>query len=100
MNGAHSFFLAAKLAEIGVLRRLALNCELVGAISALVHALQRERGASNMYLASKGRRFSSELADYRVDVEALETTLRAVFDRLGTEGAPSPHFSQPQVSPR
>ncbi len=46
------FLLAAKQAEIKALQQLSINCLLVTSISELVHQLQRERGISNIFLAS------------------------------------------------
>ncbi len=46
------FLLAAKQAEIKALQQLSTNCLLVTSISELVHQLQRERGISNIFLAS------------------------------------------------
>lgn len=46
------FLLAAKQAEIKALQQLSANCLLVTSVSELVHQLQRERGISNIFLAS------------------------------------------------
>ena len=58
---AEKFLLAAKRAEIRSLQQLAESCELVTALSDLVHQLQRERGMTNIFLASGGQRFHSQL---------------------------------------
>lgn len=50
---------AAKQREIDELKRLASKAELVGYIGHLIHALQSERGASSVYLASAGARFTA-----------------------------------------
>ena len=47
------FLLAAKHAEITVLEQLSSNCRIVIAVRELIHELQKERGASNIFLASK-----------------------------------------------
>jgi hypothetical protein len=62
MKSALCFLIAAKRSEITGLRQLALTSALVDATGHLVHALQRERGLSNLYLASKGQRWSGERA--------------------------------------
>lgn len=82
MNDALKFLLAAKRAEIQVLRQLALTCELVNVCGLLVHMLQRERGASNMYLASRGTRFVEQIDQYRHDVARAEAGVRVCFDSL------------------
>ncbi|MEO0398818.1 MAG: methyl-accepting chemotaxis protein [Pseudomonadota bacterium] len=46
------------------------SVEDAGATSALVHYLQRERGASVGYTASNGRRFANDLPNLRRDVDA------------------------------
>ena len=61
MKSGLSFLVAARQCEIGELEQLALTSELVSVIARLIHALQRERGLSNVYLASGGAR----LADAR-----------------------------------
>lgn len=55
-HAAEQFLLAAKQAEMRTLKNLAANCEVVAAVSGLIHELQRERGLSNIYLASSGQR--------------------------------------------
>ncbi|NDL61536.1 nitrate regulatory protein [Acerihabitans arboris] len=49
---AIQFLLASRQSEIAALRRLLQTGELVGAVSQLVHMLQRERGVANIYLCS------------------------------------------------
>lgn len=56
-SATEQFLLAAKQSEIHSLTNLASNCEVVTAVSELIHQLQRERGISNIFLASKGQRF-------------------------------------------
>lgn len=52
------FLYAAKLAEQKTLRQLSDNCFLVTVICKLIHELQKERGVSNIYLASHGAHYS------------------------------------------
>ncbi len=54
-----SLVLRAKQLELEGIRRLAGRIELVDVIGQLIHALQRERGATSIYLASAGQRFTS-----------------------------------------
>ncbi|WP_213989339.1 nitrate regulatory protein [Sodalis sp. dw_96] len=56
------FLLASRQCELNNLRYLLKNGELVGKVSQLIHTLQCERGASNLYLCSTGPRFADELA--------------------------------------
>jgi len=58
---AEAFFLASKSSEIASLKQLAASVELVIAVSNLMHQLQRERGLSNLFLASNGERLGEQL---------------------------------------
>lgn len=89
MDGVREFLLAARHAEIRLLQQLSLNCDLVATVSALVHAVQRERGASNMFLASGGTRFASELACFRAEVSPCEAALRGALAQLDLDAARS-----------
>ena len=57
MKTGLDFLLAAKRCEIDGLQRLAFTANLVDVTARLVHHLQRERGLTNMVLASQGTRF-------------------------------------------
>ena len=82
MRTALDFLIAAKRCEILGLEQLAVTGELVGGISQLVHALQKERGVSNVYLASRGARFGEQRVQRIAECEAVTATVRAAFDRL------------------
>jgi len=76
------FLLAAKRAEITVLEQLSSNCRIVIAVRNMVHALQRERGATNIYLASKGERFGHQRAIH-IDASCqAESMLRSQLKSL------------------
>ncbi|RIX82780.1 nitrate regulatory protein [Acidovorax cavernicola] len=85
MTSGLSFLIAARRCEIDALDQLARTSELVGAIGRLVHALQRERGMSNVFLASHGGRFADQRGPQIVECLALEQQVRAGFDRLEAE---------------
>lgn len=89
MKSALCFLIAAKRSEIAGLRQLALTSALVDATGHLVHALQRERGLSNLYLASKGQRWSAERDAQVTRSQALLAQVLASFDSLDTEAAHS-----------
>ncbi len=91
MKSALSFLMAAKRCEIAGLRQLALTSELVNAVARLVHALQRERGLSNLYLASQGQRWAVERREQVEHSLALQAEVLACFDQLDTEAALSGH---------
>nr|WP_315244982.1 nitrate- and nitrite sensing domain-containing protein [uncultured Albidiferax sp.] len=71
--------LRAKQLEIDAVRQLASRAELVDAIGQLIQGLQRERGASSIYLASQAQRFADMRRKIVGEVEPLEAQLRAVF---------------------
>lgn len=68
---------AAKQREIDELKRLASKAELVGYIGHLIHALQSERGASSIYLASAGARFATTRTALIETAQTSEQVLRA-----------------------
>ncbi len=74
-----SIVLAAKNRQIQQLRHLASRVELVGAIGHLVHALQSERGASSLYVASGGSRFEQQRSQLATTSSAAEAALRQRF---------------------
>ena len=88
MKSALSFLIAARRCEVGELERLARTSALVEAIGRLVHALQRERGLSNVYLASGGARFGPERAAQVDECLRLEQAVRLGFDQLEDEAPP------------
>jgi hypothetical protein len=83
-SGLH-FLIAARRSEIDALEQLARTSELVGAVGRLVHALQRERGMSNLFLASRGARFGDQRDPQIAECVALEQAVRLGFDRLEAE---------------
>lgn len=73
---AADYLLASKRCDIRGLEELLRTGRLVVTVSHLVHALQRERGASNVYLASGGARFAHELPGLRADSDTWEADFR------------------------
>lgn len=71
MSRALEYLRASRASEIASLRRLLRTGEQILAISELIHVLQRERGASNIWICSAGRLFGDEL-----DARALEVDQR------------------------
>lgn len=71
--------LRSKQLEIDAVRHLASRAELVDVIGQLIQGLQRERGASGVYLASHGQRFADVRRKMVDDVVLLEARLRDVF---------------------
>lgn len=85
-SGAAARFLrAARLCRIRDLERLLSVSELLKDLGELIHALQKERGASSVYLGSNGAAFADRLATRVQDCCRLEQTVR---DRLETMHVP------------
>lgn len=82
MKSALSFLVAARECEIGELEQLALTSELVSLVGRLIHALQKERGISNVYLGSQGRRFAEQRAPQALESDQLALHVRQRFDEL------------------
>jgi len=85
MKSGLSFLIAALRCEIDELDQLARTSALVGTIARLVHALQRERGMSNVLLASGGRRFAAQREAQIAASLRAEEAVRSALDRLDTE---------------
>lgn len=68
-------FLLAKLRHVEELERLSISIGFVETIGLMIHHLQAERGASSLYLASHGKRFSKE----RIEIIAHNQQLDVRF---------------------
>jgi hypothetical protein len=90
MTPAERLLLAAKRCEIDDLEHLTAACDIVGDVSRFIHALQKERGASNVYLASGGQRFAEHRQERIEECLATERALRSRLEALGeTAGRPA-----------
>jgi hypothetical protein len=87
MSTGLKFLVAAKRCEIAELQQLALTSALVDVTGRLVHALQRERGLSNLFIGSQGLRSGDALAQQVQVCNGLEVELRAGFAALDTDAA-------------
>ncbi|MFN9473663.1 nitrate- and nitrite sensing domain-containing protein [Acidovorax sp.] len=74
-----SFVLRSRPLEIDAVRHLASRAALVDVVGQLIEGLQRERGVSGVYLASKGQRFADLRGRTVQEVVALEAKLRSEF---------------------
>lgn len=78
------FVLRARQLDIEATQHLATRVGLAEAIGQLVHALQRERGFSGVFLASAGARFAAERLAAMEEARPIEARLRTLFaDQLG-----------------
>lgn len=85
MKSGLNFLVIARRCEIDELDQLARTSALVRAIGRLVHALQRERGLSNVWLASRGARFGPQRLVQVGECARLEQEARAGFELLELE---------------
>ncbi|WP_036234589.1 nitrate regulatory protein [Marinobacterium litorale] len=87
-NLSEHFLLAARNHEISNLEQLAHSSELVAYAAQLVHELQRERGISNVFLASAGAHFGKERQEQVAASGQAETDFRAYLERVSGERRP------------
>ncbi|MCP4290644.1 MAG: hypothetical protein GY780_02255 [bacterium] len=78
-----SYSTEKKMEQADVLSQLSQH------ISALVHETQKERGASGVFLGSKGSKFSSELKSQRLETDKRVTELNVFLSgfEMGTENS-------------
>ncbi|WP_018948823.1 nitrate regulatory protein [Thioalkalivibrio sp. ALMg11] len=81
------FLVASRKCEVVSLERLLEAVQLVGRIRALVHQLQRERGASSLWIGSAGQRYAEELAQYRTESDTTAAAFREHLDGWLQPGA-------------
>src|SRR6266542_3526925 len=91
MKSGLSFLVAARQCEIAELEQLARSSDVVGVIGRLTHALQRERGLANLFLASNGTHSRDLRLQQVVECEHLEHEVRVRFDQLDTDASRVPH---------
>lgn len=84
------FMLAARRSELLGLEDLAQTCALVARISQLVHALQKERGYSNLYLSSAAAHLRPQLDSLSREAEHLEQEVRAALEQMDPNGLGAP----------
>lgn len=84
-RSAVDYLIASKRCEINTLRHLLETGQLVVAVSNLVHALQRERGASNMFIGAEGARYGAELGELVAESRQRQAALGRLLAELDTE---------------
>ncbi|SCK48034.1 Response regulator with putative antiterminator output domain [Variovorax sp. HW608] len=85
MKSGLDFLIAALRCEIEGLEQLARTSELVGTIGRLVHALQRERGISNVLLVSRGQRFAEQHREQIAASQRMEAAVLESFEQLAAQ---------------
>lgn len=82
------FLRSAQSCRARDLAQLSILGDLVKTISELIHALQKERGASSIYLGSNGSVFADRLCGRVADSRGLEERMHNHFERLDEKLAP------------
>jgi hypothetical protein len=90
MPPALRFMLAARRSELAGLEGLAQTCELVTSISQLVHALQRERGYTNVYLGCTDARHLPQLDALSAQARSIEHQVVTFFEGIDLETNAAP----------
>ena len=95
---AARFLRTAKTRRARDLKQLSILSALVKGVSELIHALQKERGASSIYLGSNGTQFSERLAARVTESRCLEERVRAnlegVDQRLDSMGCSARFYAR------
>jgi hypothetical protein len=73
---AARFLQSAQMCRARDLKQLSILSDLVKGISELIHALQKERGASSIYLGSNGAEFADRLIARIAESRSLEERMR------------------------
>lgn len=76
------YLMAALRCDLLSLKQLHTMGHLIAHISELVHCLQYERGASNLYVGSRGRRCKNRLPGLVVDAQQAEADTRQFLGQL------------------
>lgn len=76
---ASQLVLRAKQLDTDAVKHLAARVELADVVGQLIHAVQRERGATSVYLASGGQRFEVERAQAMAQAQPIEAFVRGLF---------------------
>ncbi|MEO1750538.1 nitrate- and nitrite sensing domain-containing protein [Thiofaba sp. EF100] len=71
------FLVRSRQCEIEGLEHLLATSIMVGRIRALIHGLQRERGATNLFLGSRGQCYAERMIEYRREAGIAEGEVRA-----------------------
>lgn len=83
------FLVRSRQCEIEGLEHLLTTSIMVGRIRSLIHGLQRERGATNLFLGSRGRCYAERMVEYRSEACVAERGVRVHL--VGWLGRPRCH---------
>lgn len=94
LNSAEQHLLAAKDAAIANLKELESNLEWLSAACDLIHQLQRERGLTNIWLVSEGRRKQVEL---QAQLKRVDSELESFCAQISDQGNASRLANEPKL---
>jgi len=94
LPSAGDYLIASKTCELKSLQYFLQMGRLVQCISNLVHGLQRERGASNVFLGSAGRKFAGERQDLIAESDRLKTEFGQALAEIHRDLTEHPVSSQ------
>ncbi len=83
---ALSFVQESKKSEIACLQQLLQLGKLVGAVSQMIHVLQRERGTANIFLCSHGETWREQLSERAREAQVAEKTINQLLTSEGLTG--------------
>ncbi len=81
LAGLAAHMLSAEHAEAGRAGQIADVVRLAPAVSGLIHELQRERGISSGFIASKAAGFAEDMGRQRVETDRALAAFRSAFDQ-------------------
>ncbi len=84
-NPTTRFLRYAQLCRARDLKQIFILGGLVKSISELIHALQKERGASSIFLGSNGAQFEGLLATHVEECRKLELLVRQLLDHVDAQ---------------
>jgi len=79
------WLLNSELVKAGRASSLIAQTELAVSTNAVIHELQKERGASALFLGSKGTQFGAQMADRRKDADARMAALSALMQSFDSQ---------------
>jgi hypothetical protein len=85
MKSGLNFLVAARQCEIRELEQLLLTSELVRRTAELIHALQKERGLSNLHLGSAEAPFDQQRRKQAASCEQAAARWRSTLDEFDTD---------------
>ena len=86
MKSGLNFLVAARQCEIRELEQLLLTSELVRRTAELIHALQKERGLTNLFLGAGAAHFEAQRLKQASACDSGVRRWRSALDRIDTDG--------------